>query len=500
MAKNLIPAVFVLLLVSLPSFICLAELQPDELVGRASAEAEKISGLNFLNNVPTKLIKTRSKLVNLLRKFHEREYPEDKFTIFQEITDKLGFYIDVTESEEELIEQYARGIAGIYDDEDKNIYVVMRETREAIRIELAIRGCKIFDYPELSDEEEELIVLAILVHEMTHALQDQHYDLKNLKDKYKHNSDATYAIMALVEGMAEFVEDEFWDNEFGGRRRRDYVDDQYNLYTLLDEIRLKESKGVDILSVANKDICGRLNSHKNLLGFFKYVYGLALVEKAGMKYGWNDVKTLFNRYPLSSEQVIHPEKYFDEDSIDLPTFIGYPDFYEVLSEDFIFYDSDSLGEFQMYLLVKDLALSPQDAIKTTEGWDGDRYYAFRDPDDHEIMFAWITVWDSPADAKDFFKFYRSMAKSKSLTTKTVGHKGNLYYLKSAMNSISVEIKDNKVAIVEGLDDMDLQDKLRQLVLDAETFEATYDHSETLPDWLSTEESEEDTDDDTEGTE
>ncbi|MEW5944910.1 MAG: hypothetical protein AB1742_01800 [bacterium] len=462
------------------SCACSGRMSPEEVVSRGLAGAEKLTGLDAKHEIPAKLIETRGEMIDLMWKLFRDDNPPGRYNVLRDVAERLGYYIDTPDSEQELMELYVRGIAGVYDDKDNTAYVVSREARDEIREELRERGCRIWDYDE-SAWWEENVELFVMVHEMVHALQDQHYDLDYYDEKYKQNSDAGYAYSAIVEGMAEFVETEYIYNQWG-RSTRDYLDHRHNLYRLLERVREYEFAGEELLEVG-RDYCGEMMSYDNLMGFFKYTYGEAMAQEAAMEHGWKGVKELFNRYPLSTEQVVHPEKYFEEETLDLPTFVGYPDFYDVLPEDYAFLDSDSLGEFRIYLLIKDLELEPRDAINVSEGWDGDRYYAFRNPDTDEVAFGWITVWDTVEDADEFFNFYRKMSKRKSLSAEISGGGDDLYYVESTWGEGSVERDGDRVVIVEGFEDRELMDEFRGMVMSAETFEATYEHDETLPERL-----------------
>lgn len=469
-----------------------AGLDAQEVINKGAHSAGKLSGLPLDEEIPGRLVETREELIDILWKLFRHEYPEGRFAVLQEVMAKFGFYIDTPESDEELVKLFSEGIAGVYDPYEKRAYVVSKDAREEIEEEMRNRGCRLekYDYGGWTGEyflkNRELIVM---VHEMTHAIQDQHFDLLYLEEKYKNNSDATFAYSALVEGMAEFIEEEFIYTQFG-HSRRTFASRHYTLYEILDFIREGEETGNEYFDI-ERDICNEIRSYANLVSFLKYVYGHAFVEKAWHEIGWNEFEYLFENHPLSTEQILHPEKYFDEESVDLPTFIGYPDFYDTLPGDFEFVDSDSIGEYQIYLLIRDLEMEGDEAISVSEGWDGDRYYAFRHPDTDEIAFAWITVWDTDGDAEEFFGFYRQMAKRKALSASIDSEGGDLYYVESGLDSSSVERRENVVVLVEGISEREIADGLRELTFEAETYEATHEHEEILPDWLETDEGDND---------
>ena len=112
---------------------------------------------------------------------------------------------------------------------------------------------------------------------------------------------------------------------------------------------------------------------------------------------------LLDAPPVSSEQVLHPERRREAfEAIDLAALRA------DLPARCHFVQQNSAGELGIAILFHDLAASGQPAPSSaSEGWDGDRYLAARCDDRRE--FVWITVWDSDADARDFESAYRAIA-------------------------------------------------------------------------------------------
>jgi len=476
-------ASFVLVAVVFPCAV-MAEIDAQAVVDKGIEIAGELSGLKLGEGVEGVLVETRDEAIDVMWKLFRRDYPEDEFRIEQDIMERLGYYIDTPETDEELMALFVEGIAGVYDPDENIAYVVSRDARDEIEEEMRRRGCRVVKYDFENDANwyyanQELIVM---VHEMTHAIQDRHFDLNYFEEKYDANTDATLAFMALVEGMAEFVEQEFVYKELFNFSQRFLYDPQNNLYVMLERARDSEESGNDLFDVG-RDSCGDMRSYTGMMWFIKYVYGRAFVEKASMEYGWNRFAEMFRDYPLSTEQILHPEKYFDEKHIDLPCFIWYPDFYSVLPGDFEFVDSDSLGEYRLYLLVLDQELGGRDAIMASEGWDGDRYYAFRHPESGDIAISWISVWDTENDASEFISYYNRILSRKELSVNVSSKGDDFYKIEASDYTGSIERRGNVVVIVEGMQDPELGDAFREITFEADIEEANYDMQEVIPEWL-----------------
>ena len=102
---------------------------------------------------------------------------------------------------------------------------------------------------------------------------------------------------------------------------------------------------------------------------FRYRDGARFVEEVRRKNGSRSVDALFARPPLSSEQVLHPEKYFQGEAprevfLDEAKFAGW----QVTA-------STPIGEIGVRGILM-AGVAERDAIRAAAGWGGDRAYLF----------------------------------------------------------------------------------------------------------------------------
>ncbi len=130
-----------------------------------------------------------------------------------------------------------------------------------------------------------------------------------------------------------------------------------------------------------------------------YVYGEIFVSRMMGDNDWEAIDTVFENYPTSMEQILHPDK-FNVDR-DWPSDVILADFAGIMGEGYEELMQDTLGEFLIDILL-DIELNRTDFSDAPAGWDGDRLMGIMGPDD-EVTIVWHTVWDSDTDAQEFTK-------------------------------------------------------------------------------------------------
>ena len=224
---------------------------------------------------------------------------------------------------------------------------------------------------------------SLLTHEFVHALQDQHFDLLRLLVVRPYNFDRTEALFALVEGDATNVQRRLEHGEAWARRP-------------LEELARAED--------------ARFGEYRRGIGaffpplltetfIFRYRDGLRFVEAVRRRGGARAVDELFKHPPASSEQVLHPEKYF---AGELPREVRLnEDAFTAAGWDLT--TATPLGEIGVRgLLMR--GHTAQDAARAAAGWGGDRACLF-ERRGQAPLFVWRTAWDRPEDAADFFRAY-----------------------------------------------------------------------------------------------
>jgi len=225
---------------------------------------------------------------------------------------------------------------------------------------------------------------ALLAHTYVHALQDQHFDLGGT-DARANTTDARLAVQALVEGDAMLLT---------------------ALYRYEDLAAVDWDHLVELIVRAEKPGYGDELERSPAwarLQRFPYAEGRQFAEVLFQADGWGAINRAYTDPPRSTEQVLHPARYLQEQ--DGPTSVVVPDLSAVLGEDWTMRLQDTLGEFVAGLYLGTL-LPEQAARQAADGWDGDTFVLWEHADGSQVS-AWRTIWDSTAEAAEFERAFVS---------------------------------------------------------------------------------------------
>jgi hypothetical protein len=236
--------------------------------------------------------------------------------------------VDLIQSQRDL---NASDVVGFYDQREKRLFV---------------RG------KDLSD----VSVRVTLVHELTHALQDQRFDLDQL-DHDVETSGQDFALTALVEGDAVNVEDAY-------------------LASLPQSQQDDYDSSISDASLSNAppepDAPSSSSGIPPILELFEaspYIFGPRYVEGLTAGAGERQVDRAFTNPPTSEEQIIDPVA---ARSTRQPARVAVPKLEQGEKRDG---SADDFGAMSLYLVLAS-RLDPKTALAAAEGWGGDRYLAF----------------------------------------------------------------------------------------------------------------------------
>jgi len=249
----------------------------------------------------------------------------------------------------------------------------------------------------------------IVAHELTHALQDQNFDLWAFEHSIYANDDRSLAAHAVVEGQATLVGIEYLNYLRTGKTG---VEQGRRISHLLRfSLNMQRNAMKDIPQILREML------------IFPYEAGTVFYEQFCLKLGLKRSEYLFIWPPLSTEQILHPEKYLDPQKRDEPTEIRLLDpAEEVLGEkEYETIGVGVMGEFLIRVVLSHF-IDEEDAVRAAAGWDGDRYFVIKHkPTKRDILF-WLSTWDTENDAREFFDLYIKTLQKKY--TKTAWRKEN----------------------------------------------------------------------------
>ncbi|GAB4118582.1 MAG: hypothetical protein Kow001_18360 [Acidobacteriota bacterium] len=229
----------------------------------------------------------------------------------------------------------------------------------------------------------------VMAHELTHALQDQYFDLDRFMTRVEEDDDRTTARTAVFEGEA-LLTMLMWSLP-AGVRDPDRLPDPVQLH--LSQLPLMKSEYPVFASAP---------AYLQEAMLFPYAWGARFVQAFLRHHPWPEIGRLYRQMPESTEQILHPEKYLEtpdpprqveiEDSDTWPAGFGERVYRNVL------------GEFALQRLLAQY-LDERTAEQAAAGWDGDRVEWRRAESGTEALFL-AAVWDSETDAAEFARAWR----------------------------------------------------------------------------------------------
>jgi hypothetical protein len=291
----------------------------------------------------------------------------------------------------------------------------------------------------------------IMAHELTHALQDQHFNLRRFEHWPKGDSDAELAAHALIEGDATLA---------------------MALYVANNPlVALAFLKSLGAAGIASEELDKAPRALRESL-LFPYQDGEKWVNALYKRGGWNEVSQAFTTLPQSTEQILHPEKYFAHEA---PVRVTLPDIAPLLNagrgtgvppvthaQDAratwkrLAYDVQ--GEWGFYLILDQFLKAPAESRRAAAGWGGDRFAVYEGPKG-EILIASLSVWDTENDAREFFDAYvkrtelrypgaMPVASSSPLPLTPSSQAANRSW-RTSEGGVALEVRGNRILVVEG---------------------------------------------------
>ncbi len=284
----------------------------------------------------------------------------------------------------------------------------------------------------LADEQEEAI-LSSLVPNLAYAFQDQHFGVSLERTRVKGNQDASIARWAVLTGDALVA---VFNYKLGSSAfSRVKVRDIRRFFRFLLEEQMADDTPQSLIEMS----------------LFSGVGGFSFMQFYLKWNGWETAARLYSDLPLSTEQIMHPERYTGVR--DDPTEVKEQTPPDVLSPSWKRVYSNTLGELVLYLHLKAF-ISEQQAKWGAQGWDGDRAELFESPDG-KLTLVLRSVWDSEREADQFSQAYAKLIDQRYPGAQLVPGGGETLSGEKTLqwvsenNRILLRLNGSRVEIIEG---------------------------------------------------
>lgn len=319
-------------------------------VARTLRIMSELRGVASTKDVPGVKLK-REELVARVKEKALREYPPEALRREGQLIQIMGFAPASFDYLGEMMKLLEAQLEGFYDPKNGTMYLAS----------------------ELRGKEAQ----ATLAHELVHALQDQHWDLKSRSDYKPGQGDKSLALAALAEGDATSAMFDFvmYEPTLSKAQNKTALD--------IPEDMLREMMRTSINT-------GEIKSVPHILRttlIAPYVEGLAFVQALRRKGGWDAVDKAWARLPTTTEQILHLDKWEAGEAaaaVPAPTA-------QALGEGWKKEDEDTFGELGFALTFEEW-LEHDDARLAAAGWGGDRSAVFQKGE--EIAFAVHARYDA----------------------------------------------------------------------------------------------------------
>ena len=308
-----------------------------------------LRGLPFLRKVSYREI-PRSKLPEILRQKLAQQVPDQEFESSAVALAALGLLPNGIDLKKTYLDLLGEQIGAFYDQHSQELFT--------------------FSGQSLNNSQNRVI----LAHELTHALEDQQFNLSRLPLEAKGNDDRALAASALVEGDATLVMNQ-------------YMVGNLSAAVLKDSLASALTTDVRQLAAAPRYL------RETLL--FPYLHGLAFCQALYDRGGWDALATAFHHPPASTAMILHPDRFFDAPGKEPAEIV----FSQTVALGQTPVCDNVLGEFGIRQLLTAWTKDAQFAASAADGWNGDRYLAYGNQ--AASSYVWKTRWTDQPSAQRF---------------------------------------------------------------------------------------------------
>jgi hypothetical protein len=304
-----------------------------------------------------------------------------------------------------MVDLLTEQIAGLYDPKAHEFYVA--------------------DWIPIDDQR------MVMAHELTHALEDQHFQIENWVKAARPNDDSELARESVLEGsaMAAMVE---YMLQGSGRSLQDLpdIDPAMLIGDMADTPELKKAP------VFLKDAL-----------MFPYLDGLTFSAAVLKPTGWEGLARIFTSPPVSTQQILHPALYASGKS---PAPISLPSLEKALGADWSKLEENVMGEFGWKEVLKQF-LDERRGKSLAAAWDGDRYAVYEQKASKRLLLVTRERLASQEQAQRFFGQYSEALEKKHDSRSNLFRKPDFFSFDTPEGGVFLRCFENECVTLEGGD-------------------------------------------------
>jgi len=331
---------------------------------------QNIRELRFKSEVPV-VAKTPSQVEEMVLADLARDYTDEQLDADGRAGAMVGLYPNGIDLKKETVKLLKNQIAGFYDPRGQQMVLVEGSYQIGFwpsTLQFVIR--------------RDLVGEMLLAHELTHALQDENFDIDKKLDGLRDNGDAELALKSVAEGDATLAG---FGCIMGAMNNQN-----------ADELSSRLESLPQSFAAQSKDTPAGLAEPL----MFQYSDGVNFVAEAYKRGGWPAVDNLYRDPPESTQQIIEPALYFRNRTHPAQIKI---DGWERAMPGWKRVDEDSYGQLSLHVILERAFAKDAPEIALARKWSGDKMLILHRGD--EVALIWMIVLIDEPSAQSFARAY-----------------------------------------------------------------------------------------------